>query len=460
MRYGILLALALATAQIGCSKKGTTEAQNPVGPPPNSAVGGGQVATPEGAQYAQTDGLSSGEASNRPQMNADAASAYNAGLEAFKNGDLDTAKKQFEAAISADSKAYRAYFSLGAVKERIDDEDGALRSYQKAIDVVKDYEPAIVAYAMLLASKKRFGEAESFLQSKSAAMPKSAAIPAAQAELKSIQKDSAGAQKLAQMALKRNPDYRPAMVTLARDHYRNRRLDLALYTLRAILDGFGDENPPRDKANAEARLLRALILREMGKRNAALDEFKEAVAARPDLVEARVSLAAFMLESGNAVEAAGLLEGALKYDRRNLLAHLNLGDAYRLLGRPDAALKELEVVKSREPTLAKTYYNLGLLYLFGGQMSGVDKKTAAEKAITAFEKYKELHPRAQPGDPDDTDELIVRAKSQKAIAEAEAKAPPPPPPAAPAAPAAGDAKAGDAKTPAKEEPKKGSSASF
>ncbi|MCA9626366.1 MAG: hypothetical protein KC766_01815, partial [Myxococcales bacterium] len=127
-----------------------------------------------------------------------------------------------------------------------------------------------------------------------------------------------------------------------------------------------------------------------------------------------------------------------------------------------AALKELELVKSREPTLAKTYYNLGLLYLFGGQMSGVDKKAAAEKAITAFEKYKELHPRAQPGDPDDTDELIVRAKSQKAIAEAEAKAPPPPPPAAPAAPAAGtDAKAGaGAKAPAKEEPKKGSSASF
>src|SRR5690606_32567564 len=192
---------------------------------------------------------------------------------------------------------------------------------------------------------------------------------------------------------------------------------------------------------------------EMGKRSAALDEFKLAIAARPDLVEARVSLAAFMLESGNAVEAVGLLEGALKYDRRNLLARLNLGDAYRLLGRPDAALKELEAVKSREPSLAKPYYNLGLLYLFGGKIRGLDKKSSAEKAITAFEKYKELHPRALPGDPDDTDELIVRAKSQKSIAEAEAAKPPPPPPAAPA-PAAdaktpADAKPADAKTDSK-----------
>ncbi|MBX3182114.1 MAG: tetratricopeptide repeat protein [Polyangiaceae bacterium] len=451
MRFGLLLTIALALSSVACAKKGGPGAETPVGPPPGASTGGGAVATPDGGQYAQTDGLSSGEASNRPVMNAAAAQAYAAGMEAFKVGDLDAAKTQFEAAIAADKNAYRAYFSLGSVKERLDDEDGAGRAYQQALTVVKDYEPAIVSYALLLARKKRFGEAESFLQGKATAMPKSAAVPAAQAELKSQQKDSASAQRLAQTALKRNPDYRPAMVTLARDHYRNRRLDLALYTLTAILDGFG-ESPARDASNAEARLLRALILRETGKRSAALEEFKLAVASRPDLVEARVSLAAFMLESGNAQEAANLLEGALKYDRRNLLAHLNLGDAYRLLGKPDAALKELELVKSREPSLAKTYYNLGLLYLFGGQLQGVDKKMAAERAITAFEKYKELHPRPQPGDPDDTDELLVRARSQKSIAEAEAAEKSKAPKAPPADPAAAD------KAPAPE--KKEGSASF
>ena len=90
-------------------------------------------------------------------------------------------------------------------------------------------------------------------------MPKSAAVSAALAEVKSIQGDSAAAQRFAQDALKKNPDYAPAMIALARDHYRARRLDLALYTLRAILDGYGPENPPRDKNNAEAHLLRGLI---------------------------------------------------------------------------------------------------------------------------------------------------------------------------------------------------------
>src|SRR5439155_24962812 len=150
--------------------------------------------------------------------------------------------------------------------------------------LVPDYEPAIIAYAMLLAKKSQLSEADRFLTEKRGQMPKSAAVAATLAEVKSLQKDTGSAQRIAQEALKVNPDYRPAMVIIARDHYRNRRLDLALYALQAILDGFGAENPARDKDNAEARLLRALIYREQGQRQQAMEEFRHAVAKRPDLV--------------------------------------------------------------------------------------------------------------------------------------------------------------------------------
>src|SRR5262249_53337761 len=143
-------------------------------------------------------------------------------------------------------------------------------------------------------------EATDFLNARQAQMPKSAAVTAALAEVKSIQGDSGSAQRLAQEALKKNPDYRPAMVTLARDHYRARRLDLALYALKGILDGYGPENPPRDKNNAEAHLIRGLIYREQGLRGPAIQEFQRALEVRPDLVEARVQLATYYLESGNA----------------------------------------------------------------------------------------------------------------------------------------------------------------
>ncbi len=82
-----------------------------------------------------------------------------------------------------------------------------------------------------------------------------------------------------------------------------------------------------------------------------MDDFKAAVGIRPDLVEARVFLASYLLESGNASEAANLLEGALKFDKLNVLVHLNLGDAYRILGRGADAKKELEWVASKDSSL-------------------------------------------------------------------------------------------------------------
>jgi len=254
---------------------------------------------------------------------------------------------------------------------------------------------------------------------------------------------------LAQESLKKNPDYSPAMVTLSRDHYRARRLDLALYTLKAILDGDGPENPPRDKNNADARLLRGLILKEQGNRPAAIDEFEKAIALRPDLVEARVHLAAYFLESGNATGAAPLLEGAVRYDSDHLLAHLNLGDAYRLLGKTAEARRELEWVQKKDPQLAQVHYNLGLLFLFSDSVPGTPPAQATDLAITELEQYKKMRPR-QAGSNDDTDELITRAKAKKAMLEAGAAesaaqtsaapaaakpagtAPAAPPPAAPA----------------------------
>jgi Tfp pilus assembly protein PilF len=355
-------------------------------------------------------------------MNAAAAVAYAAGLEAFRQGDMEGAQTQFAKAAEADPKAaYQAFHSLGVVRERLGNEGGALSAYLKAVGVVPDYEPSIMSYALLLARTGKAAEAEAYLKSKQAKMPKSAAVLAALAEVKSIEGDSGEAQRLAQEALKKNPDYRPAMETLARDHYRNRRLDLALYALRGILDGYGQDNPARDKDNAQAHLLRGLILKEQGLRSSSIGEFKRALELRPDLVEARVQLGAYLLESGNATEAAPLLEGALRYDKKHVLAHLNLGDAYRLLGKTSEARRELEWVLSKDPNVAEAHYDLGLLYLFSENVPGLSPQQSVDEALREFALYQEKKPRsAQGGAPDDTDELITRAKSKKAVLEAQA----------------------------------------
>ena len=400
-------------------------AENPAAKAPNAA-GASTAMMPNASNNAGTarpmgisDVPSGGQASTRPKLNPQAAQQYAAAMQAFQAGTLDVAEGQFEKAIELDAKAYQAYYSLGVIRERKNNSSGALSAYAKAIAIVPDYEPAIVAYGVLTAREGNVDEAEQYLNGRLAKLEKSAAVTTALAEVKSLHGESGAAQKLAQEALKINPDYRPAMVVLARDHYRNRRLDLALYALQGILDGYGPENPPRDKDNPEALLLRALIHKERNERAAAMDDFRRALELRPDLVEARVQLAGYLLESGNAVEAAPHLEWALRYDRDNVLARLNLGDAYRLLGKTSEAKQQLEWVAAKDPKLPQVQYSLGLLYLFSDSIPGVTPKDAASKAIASFEEYKRLKPRSTAGQADDSDELITAAKSKKAVIESQ-----------------------------------------
>jgi tetratricopeptide (TPR) repeat protein len=424
-----------------------------VPPQPTFTMPTGQGPPPIVGMSDKPSSIRPGEVPDTPlpgSMNAAALAVYQQGLVAFANGDLTAAKLFFQQAGQADSKAHQAFYSLAVVQERLK-ESGASASYQQALSLVPDYEPAIIGYAMLQAGKN-LTEADRFLTEKRGQMPKSAAVTAALAEVKSLERDTGSAQRLAQEALKLNPDYRAAMVIIARDHYRNRRLDLALYALQAILDGFEpvDENPPRDRDNPEALLLRGLILKEQGQRAPAMEQFRKAVARRPDLVEARVQFATFLLESGGAEEARPILEGAVRFDADHLAAHLNLGDCYRLLGLYADAKKEFDWVLARDQSLPQVHYDLGLLYLFapnctpvGGAAApspcyqGVTPLAQVQEATKSLKKFQELR---QKGESDDSDELLNRAKLKEGeiVAAQQAAAPPPPvPPAASGTPSAG-----------------------
>lgn len=436
---------------VGCKKKGSgagpvaaneaaTEAsETSAGPKENESVDGPDGASDESSADEAVEGSSVDTAENgqgdkpkettspapskpkkapRPAMNASAKGAYEAGQKAFAAGDLQGAKAQYSKATKADANAYEAHRALGAVHERLGNEGAAAKSYRWALKVVPDDEESIAAYAILQARQKNYDAALATLQKGAEATGPSAAILAAKAEVKSLQGQSGQAQGFAQDALKLDPSYKPAMLALARDHYRARRIDLALYALTGILDGYGEGNPPRDKNNAEARLLRGIIYSERGLRGPAMEEMEKALEERPDLVAAHLVLANYMMEAGNAKDARVHLEQAVRYDNKNLTAHLQLGDAYRLLGRTEDARRELEWVLAAEPNQAAAHYNLGLLFLLSPKVKGMTEQQALDKSIEHLEAYKA---RAQRGGPDDVDDLITRAKTNKALLKAKAE---------------------------------------
>src|SRR5262249_42767739 len=151
-------------------------------------------------------------------------------------GDLAGAKAAFQQAISADPQSPPPHHALGVVLERTGDLSAARQEYRTAFTSKPDYDVAIGAYAISLANNGAVGDADAILTEQHTKRPNSAAITTYLAEVKSIAKDTGSAQQLAQDALKIDPDYKEAMVTIARDHYRQRRLELARYALQAILD--------------------------------------------------------------------------------------------------------------------------------------------------------------------------------------------------------------------------------
>jgi len=427
----VAIALAMAATVPACGG-GETKVEYPKTQNDAGVQQGTAVTTDTGQQVGVTGG---------PDAHSDLAggakSAYEKGFQAWIRGDLQAAKQAFQEAANADPKAAAPHYSLGCVHDRLGEYASAQQEYRTALGFKSDYELAMGAYAMSIAATGGVREADTFLTDKRAKMPNSARLATYLAEIKSLEKDSGSAQQIAQDALRLDPDFKEAMVTIARDHYRARRMELAKYALQALLEGFGDVSPPRDKDNAEAHLLRGLIYKENGFRAGAFKDFEVAVAKRPDLVEAVIQLGVMKLEAGNSAEALPLLESAVRFSPKNALAHLNLGDAYRLAGRPTEAKKEFDTALSMDSTLAVAHYDLGLLYLFSPNIPGTSATDQVNTAIRELNTYKTMRgPKAPPGQADDVDELINRANAKRNELNQPAAAPAPPPAAKPPASAA------------------------
>jgi tetratricopeptide (TPR) repeat protein len=436
------LAAIAGSVACGGSKPPPQEPENTEAPPPPPPVA--RTTTRSGAPKPPPQvGITAGPDAGANELTGSAKAAQARGFQAWAAGDLKGAQSAFNDAAGKAPKAAAPRYSLGCVLERLGDVQGAMDAYRAAYSVNPKYEIAMGAYAVLLARTGGGSNAEQFLGSKLAQTPDSVRLTTYLAEVKSIEGDSPGAQGLAQQALAKQPDFKDAMVVIARDYYRGHRWDLARYALGAILDGAEDGSiPPRDRGNPDALLLRGLIERDSGQRKQALDDFEQAADRRPDLYEAHVNLGEMKLEAGNAVEAQESLERAVLYAPNAPIAHLDLGDCYRLLARPGDAKKELETSLRMDSTLAGAHYDLGLLYLFSPSVPGATSPDdQLNKAVQELETYRSMRSAKAPkGQGDDVDELLSTAKRKQSELQmkkqAAAAAAAPPPPAAPAAPGA------------------------
>lgn len=350
-----------------------------------------------------------------------AKNSFDGASKAFGEGRLSDAKAAFEKAANEAPKSAAPLVGVGAVLERLGDVAGAVEVYKRAAALEPDDADAARALVLALAANGRAAEAVDLARARADKYTKSAAAATLYSEAASVSGDSATAQSEAQRALALDSSYVPAMVAVARDHYRAGRVSMTAYALKALLDGIDETTPPRAKDNPEALLLRAVIDRRTpGRRAQALEAFSKVFAARPDLTEAALALGIMKLEAGNAEEAIVSLETAARFAPKNAFVATALGDAYRLAGRFGEAKSVLEKALTLDGSLAAPHYNLALLFLYAGDEAGLAPEARYAAAQREMEAYLGLRgPKAPPGVDDDADSLLATAKQK--LAEVGAK---------------------------------------
>jgi tetratricopeptide (TPR) repeat protein len=130
------------------------------------------------------------------------------------------------------------------------------------------------------------------------------------------------------------------------------------------------------------------------------------------------------LEAGNANDALAPLESATKFAPNNALAHLNLGDCYRLLQRYPDAKTEFDKALALDSSLAAAHYDIGLMYLTAQSIPGTSADQQVSTAIKELETYKTMRgPKPPLGVNDEIDDLLNRAKAKQAELKNQVAAP-------------------------------------
>ena len=129
-----------------------------------------------------------------------------------------------------------------------------------------------------------------------------------------------------------------------------------------LLDGVADL-----RLGERVALMRGRVAAQAGRYADAAQEFRKALAARPESVEARVNLGSVLASAGDREGAAEQLREALRLDPSNVTAHFNLGSL--LAGSaPAEARSHLEAVVAVRPEDAEARRLLAQALRDGGHL--------------------------------------------------------------------------------------------
>lgn len=393
-------------------------------------------------------------------------------------GDCDKAYDAFKRAADANPKLREARFNQGAVLMECGRENEALQIMQQLSSGREAYAPAITEMGVVAFRKGDRAQAES-LFTRAIQTDQNINSVTARNNLAQILRD----QMLAQQGEQRKQTasraiehlravlaidgtniqayatlchiYQllgyPDMAKLVGDQAIRRAAEIATGEVEeeqgeladSAAGGKGKGKAPAKKAEAPARkatqakgtgytkemnqqlalVYNTLALIDLDKKNVtgAIGNFKSAINKDPELMEARMNLAAIALNFRDYDTAEENFRVVMKAQPQNYEAVIGLGVALRGNKKPDEAEQMYVAAQKLDPSNPKSYYNLGLLYqdYKGGQKPELEKAQQYYRDYLAKANSPTLKKDAQKRIKDIDDMFVALQEAEKLQAEYE-----------------------------------------
>ncbi len=428
MRMGVQATILFAAMLFGTYGCKGSSASAPVDSEPSSGgevpMGGGQAVegepgpatagratTPEESPWGATQAEQCRRPA-RPTMSSKAARSFDAGVRAAASGDDAKAEAEFQAALKRDPNAYPAMYNLGVLADRAGNEREAINAYQRALQMLPDYEAAARGISTIQIRRAQVQAAVATVEPLANRYRSNLEMQSLYAEVLVEARRYDEAWMAARRALKCDERFVPALIALLKASRAQGRDELA--------DSILDQALQVDPNAAELHFLDGERLKtEPGRLREAMAAYQRAVQLRPSYAEAQMALGIQLLAGGNYPGALSHFQAAERLVPTLPAVHVNLGDAYRATKQWTESQRAYRRALELQSKLPEAHYGLGLLFLSAaGEFPGLDALTAYEKAVDELNRYRsEMGPRLAKDDQSeeylrDLDRMIKRARRQ------------------------------------------------
>jgi tetratricopeptide (TPR) repeat protein len=127
----------------------------------------------------------------------------------------------------------------------------------------------------------------------------------------------------------------------------------------------------------------SILLLDRGQANEAIGQLQQALRFDPDDAEGYNNLGSFLGKQGRTDEAIRQFQEAIRLEPDNPLAHYNLGNALLMKGQMDEAIRQFQATIRLNPNHAEAHYNLG---------TALGSKGRTDEAITQYQEATRLNP--------------------------------------------------------------------